>query len=301
MSYLSAADRDAEVPLRIDIGRLFQASTPEVLPAAVEARTDAVAEQLAVAADAAVPIDFERDILPIFTRYCFNCHGKSSPQLSLDLRTARSTMRGSQNGPVIVKGSLEKSLLWKKVSTREMPLALFKLRLSDAEIETVRRWIETGAPSSEPAELPADVQEQFTRFEKEIQPILTARCVECHGEDDPEAAMKEIEAERDDYRSIAERRVRLGLLLGLSGSMFFGLNAYMGNLLEQQGRIGLLSEALFWYNIAQVFASLVMLKMAKYWLIPVPVATGFHFIRTPTPVITCPDWAAKTKPILLRL
>ena len=46
--------------------------------------------------------------------------------------------------------------------------------------------------------------------------------------------------------------LRLGLLLGLSGSMFFGLNAYMGNLLEQQGRIGLLSEALFWYNIASL-------------------------------------------------
>jgi CP family cyanate transporter-like MFS transporter len=60
--------------------------------------------------------------------------------------------------------------------------------------------------------------------------------------------------------------VRLGLLLGLSGSMFFGLNAYMGNLLEQQGRIGMLSEALFWYNIAQVFASLVMLKTARLWV-----------------------------------
>ena len=67
---------------------------------------------VATASSAAVdkPV-FEADILPIFTRYCFNCHGKSSPQLGLDLRTARLTMRGSQNGPVIVKGSLEKSLL----------------------------------------------------------------------------------------------------------------------------------------------------------------------------------------------
>lgn len=60
--------------------------------------------------------------------------------------------------------------------------------------------------------------------------------------------------------------LRIGLLLGLSGSLFFGLNAYMGNLLEQQGHFEKLSEALFWYNIAQVFASLVMLKMAKYWV-----------------------------------
>jgi len=36
-------------------------------------------------------------------------------------------------------------------------------------------------------------------------------------EDDPAAALKEIEAEKDDYRRIAERRVRLGLLLSEIG------------------------------------------------------------------------------------
>ncbi|HEX8057255.1 MAG TPA: trigger factor [Novosphingobium sp.] len=36
-------------------------------------------------------------------------------------------------------------------------------------------------------------------------------------EEDPEAALKEIEAEKDDYKSIAERRVRLGLLLSEIG------------------------------------------------------------------------------------
>ena len=132
---------------------------------------------------------FEKDVLPIFTRYCFNCHGKSSPQLGLDLRTARLTMRGSQNGPVVVKGLLNESLLWKKVSTREMPPAIFNLKLSDTEIETVRRWIESGAPSSVPAELPADVQQQFTRFDKEVRPILAKRCVVCHGEEDPQAGL----------------------------------------------------------------------------------------------------------------
>jgi trigger factor len=36
-------------------------------------------------------------------------------------------------------------------------------------------------------------------------------------EDDPEAAHKEIEADKEDYRRIAERRVRLGLLLSEIG------------------------------------------------------------------------------------
>lgn len=60
--------------------------------------------------------------------------------------------------------------------------------------------------------------------------------------------------------------LKIGLLLGLSGSMFFGLNAYMANLLEQQGRLDLLSKTLFWYNAAQVVASLIMLKMARAWV-----------------------------------
>lgn len=58
----------------------------------------------------------------------------------------------------------------------------------------------------------------------------------------------------------------LGLLLGVSGSLFFGVNAYMGTLLEQRGELENLTEALFWYNFAQVFASLVMLKMARLWV-----------------------------------
>ena len=132
---------------------------------------------------------FERDVLPIFTRYCFNCHGKSSPQLGLDLRSARLAMRGSQNGPVIVRGSLEQSLLWKKVSTREMPLELFKLKLDDAEIDTIRRWIVAGAPSAESVELPPQVRRQFATFQTQILPILDAHCTACHGGDAPAAEL----------------------------------------------------------------------------------------------------------------
>ena len=60
---------------------------------------------------------FENDVLPIFRRYCFACHGNSAPQVGLDLRTAKRAMRGSQNGIVIVPGSPQKSLLWNKIST----------------------------------------------------------------------------------------------------------------------------------------------------------------------------------------
>jgi trigger factor len=53
--------------------------------------------------------------------------------------------------------------------------------------------------------------------EAEFSQIWEQLTHEASHEEDPEAALKEIEAEKDDYRAIAERRVRLGLLLSEIG------------------------------------------------------------------------------------
>ncbi len=56
-----------------------------------------------------------------------------------------------------------------------------------------------------------------TMVEAEFEQIWQQLQAEIAKEDDPEAGLKEIEAERDDYKRIAERRVRLGLLLSEIG------------------------------------------------------------------------------------
>lgn len=53
--------------------------------------------------------------------------------------------------------------------------------------------------------------------EAEFQQIWAQLQDEAGKEEDPEAALKEIESEKDDYLAIAERRVRLGLLLSEIG------------------------------------------------------------------------------------
>jgi len=53
--------------------------------------------------------------------------------------------------------------------------------------------------------------------EAEFEQIWAQLTHEASHEEDPEAALKEIEAEKDDYRAIAVRRVRLGLLLSEIG------------------------------------------------------------------------------------
>ena len=56
-----------------------------------------------------------------------------------------------------------------------------------------------------------------TMVEAEFAQIWQQLEAEIAREDDPEAGRKEIEAEKDDYKHIAERRVRLGLLLSEIG------------------------------------------------------------------------------------
>ncbi|SFG18277.1 trigger factor [Novosphingobium sp. CF614] len=56
-----------------------------------------------------------------------------------------------------------------------------------------------------------------TMVEAEFAQIWQQLTHEAKHEEDPEAALKEIEDEKDDYRKIAERRVRLGLLLSEIG------------------------------------------------------------------------------------
>src|SRR3546814_2504652 len=53
--------------------------------------------------------------------------------------------------------------------------------------------------------------------EAEFQQIWAQLEHEASHEEDPEAALAEMEAERDEYHAIAERRVRLGLLLSEIG------------------------------------------------------------------------------------
>ena len=127
---------------------------------------------------------FERDVKPIFETNCFSCHGGTA-MVGLDLRTATSILRGSHEGPVVVKSAPEKSLLYEKISKRMMPPPAFNLKLTDSEIETVRRWIEAGVPSDEEAVIAAKTKEETARFEELALPIFEKRCFNCHATDKP--------------------------------------------------------------------------------------------------------------------
>ena len=142
-------------------------------------RNLAIALGFCAAIAAAEAPRFERDVLPIVTARCLSCHGGNS-MVGLDLRTAASLFEGSHNGPVLVKGSPEDSLLYQKISSRMMPPEAFKRPLTEAEIETIRLWIEGGALSDAQEEIVLSEQ-QIEKFGREALPVLKTRCVGCHG------------------------------------------------------------------------------------------------------------------------
>ncbi|MEQ8788796.1 MAG: PSD1 and planctomycete cytochrome C domain-containing protein [Pirellulaceae bacterium] len=93
------------------------------------------------------PIDFQRDILPIFASRCFDCHGEDAQEGQLRLDAKAIVMRGGVSGRMIESGDGKGSLLVKRLlgegDQERMPLD--DDPLTGEEIALVRRWIDEGA------------------------------------------------------------------------------------------------------------------------------------------------------------
>ena len=132
----------------------------------------------AFAADTSRPL-FERDVLPILSANCWKCHGGENRKAGLDLRTPPLVARGSDKGPVVVKGSAEQSALYQKIAAGAMPPGKL-LKLTKEQVEVVRRWIDSGADAArfynsitkaEAGEV-TDKDRQFWAFQKPVRPAV---------------------------------------------------------------------------------------------------------------------------------
>ena len=96
-------------------------------------------------------IDFNRDIRPILSDHCFACHGPDEEKLEADLRldSRDGLFRESDDIHVVVPGELQRSELFRRISStdpdEQMPPKDFGRPLKPAQIELIRRWIESGA------------------------------------------------------------------------------------------------------------------------------------------------------------
>ena len=87
-------------------------------------------------------IDFDKQVAPLLAARCLECHNPTDRKGKLDLTTAKAATAGGKDGPVIVPGNLDKSLMWENVRDDEMPP---KKPLKVEEKAILKAWIAGGA------------------------------------------------------------------------------------------------------------------------------------------------------------
>ena len=131
---------------------------------------------------AADSLTYTKDILPIFTSTCLDCHGPDENRRMLNLRFDTQDFLSSH----IVAGDPESSLLFQRISEddmiRVMPPSSSGRTLTQQQIQIVRDWIEGGAPWGEDlnetqrADLVQAAERQVV-FTREVRPILSRETV----------------------------------------------------------------------------------------------------------------------------
>jgi hypothetical protein len=103
-------------------------------------------------ARAQAKVDFSREILPLLSDRCFHCHGPDEKnrkaKLRLDDERNVKRVRG-----VIVPGKPDESELYRRLIATDpkekMPPPGSNRKLSAAQVDLIKRWIEQGAPWGE--------------------------------------------------------------------------------------------------------------------------------------------------------
>ena len=90
---------------------------------------------------------FELRIRPLLAEHCVRCHGPNKQRAGLRLDSLDELLTGGDQGPAVVPGDPDQSLLMQAVSYED---EFFQMpppgKLASGSIENLRAWIEMGAP-----------------------------------------------------------------------------------------------------------------------------------------------------------
>lgn len=120
---------------------------------------------------------FELQVRPILQARCSKCHSEKVQKGGLDLSSREGILKGGESGLVLVAGQPNESVLYEQVREKHMPPKdAGEEPLSEEQLQTIRLWIEAGAPFSKDRSLKTP---EVTHHD--VLPILWLRCIVCHG------------------------------------------------------------------------------------------------------------------------
>lgn len=136
---------------------------PDGEPALTSGERKMIRKWIAAGGHSRVAIDHaaesldQHDVLPILLLRCNTCHGPRLQRGGVDLRTRASMVKGGKNGPAMIPGDADASLMIQRIETHACPpgdqlLKFFVRRPPKSEIDVLRKWIDAGAPLSEQAD-----------------------------------------------------------------------------------------------------------------------------------------------------
>jgi mono/diheme cytochrome c family protein len=118
---------------------------PRLTFGAILALTGVTAQQLPP--PASTPIDFQRDVQPIFAQRCYGCHGPALQTSGFRLDDREAALKGGNAGPAIKPGDSASSPLILRTAhvAGQMPMPPAGANLTPAQIGILRAWIDQGA------------------------------------------------------------------------------------------------------------------------------------------------------------
>ena len=99
----------------------------------------------------AAPVDYARQIKPMFQAACVKCHGATTQKSKLKLDTAAAVLKGGENGAAIQPGKSSDSLLIQAIegTHAEIPKMPYKRPpLDSAQVALIKQWINEGAKNN---------------------------------------------------------------------------------------------------------------------------------------------------------
>lgn len=94
-----------------------------------------------------VDVDFAREVSPLLTHHCLDCHGSETRESGLRLDVRDSALLGGESGePAVVPFEADASELLRRITSKDRERVMPPGdHLTDIEIATLRNWIDAGA------------------------------------------------------------------------------------------------------------------------------------------------------------